>query len=227
MKNTIKLLAVIALLGSVITLNAQEYKSREVPNAPSFTSIEVSGGDVNVFFSQGEKHSFSINGPAKAVKATKIKVKENTLLIDYNEPFFMGDDNDLNIYVTAPNVNRIVVSGEADFESKATFQGKDLTIKTHNNGEVSMKYLSVGQINIDAKGSSSVDLDFVEANLIRVSTQDRAEVELSGGTDQMEVLKKGMFAEIDTEKLNVRNVGNTAANATQKVAQDGSVEFVF
>ena len=227
MKNTIKLLAVIALFGGAVTASAQEYKSHEVANAPAFNSIEVSGGDVNVYFSQGEKHSFSINGPVKAVKATKIKVKNNTLIIDYNEPFFMGDDNDLSVYVTAPNINRIVVSGEADFESKTAFQGKDLTIKTLKNGEVSMKYLSVGQINIDAKSTSSVDLDYVEANLINVASQDRAEVELSGSTDQMKVLKKGMLAEIDTEKLIIKNTGNSGANAEQKVAQDGSVEFVF
>lgn len=229
MKKIIKLLAVIVLLESAVYLWAQDYKTHEVSNAPAFTAIEVSGGDIDVFFSQGENHAFSISGPAKLVKATKIKVKENTLFINYNSPLFTGDDDDLKVYVSAPQINRITVSGEADFESKNGFQGQDLTVKTHQNGEVSMKNVSVNQINIDAKGSSSVDFDYVQAGKIRISSSDRAEVEISGQTGQMEVVKKGMFAEIDTKELNITNPAgaNGANDGVSQVAKDGGVEFVF
>ena len=227
MKKMAKLLVVIALLGSVIPVMAQEYKTREVPNAPAFTSIEISAGDANIFFSQGENHSFAINGPAKALKATKIKVKGNTLFINYNEPLFLGDD-DLNIYITAPQLNRINVSGEADFKSKTSFQGKELTIITRQNGEVSMKNVATTQINIDAKGSSSVELDYIQADMIHITALDRAEVELSGNTNQMNVVKKGMFAEIDTSKLNVtHSTNNNAGSGSKQIAKDGSIDFIF
>lgn len=228
MKKITKLLTVISLLGSFLPVGAQEYKTREVPNAPAFTAIEISGGDINVFFSQGEGYSFSINGPTKLVKATKVKVKENTLFIDYNEPFFVGDD-DLTMYVSAPQLNRISVSGEADFKSNNSFKGQELTIKTRQNGEVSMKNVAVNQVKIDSKGSSSVDLDYLETNKISVSALDRAEVELSGRTGQLEVIKKGMFAEIETEKLiTTQTFGSNGTNSTSKqVDKDGSVEFVF
>lgn len=223
-----KLVAIIALLGSCIFVEAQEYKTREVPNAPAFSAIEVSGGDVNVSFSQGPSHAFAISGQAKLVKATKIKVKDNTLIIEYNEPFFTGDDNDVNIRVTAPQLVRVRVAGEADFESKTPFQGQELTIKTRQNGEVSMKNVSVSNINLDAKGSSSIDIDYINANKIRVSSLDRAEVELSGNTDVFEVAKKGMFAEIDTKKLIAKQTGAGANGAAGQVTKaDGSVEFNF
>lgn len=224
MKQLTKLLALAVLLGSV-SAEAQEYKTREVPNAPAFSAIEVTGGDVNVYFTQGASHSFTISGPAKLVKATKIKVKDNTLFIEYNEPFFTGDDDDVKIGVTAPQLGRIRVDGEADFESKTPFQGQNLTIKTRQNGEVSMKNVSVGQVNIDAKGSSSVDIDYINANQIRVSSQDRAEVEISGTTGQFEVLKKGMFAEIDTKKLVTTQTAGK--KTTGKNTSDGGVEFTF
>ena len=229
MKKITKLLAISILVGSFVSAGAQEYKTREVPNAPAFSAVEISGGDVNVYFSQGTGYAFSVNGPAKLVKAIKIKVKENTLFIEYNEPFFTGDDNDVAVYVTAPQLNRIAVSGEADFKSKTAFQGNELTIKTRQNGEVSMKNVTVGQVNIDSKGSSSVDIDYIEANKIRVSSLDRAEVELSGTTGQLEVVKKGMFAEIDTKKLITTRVagGNGGNGPSGQVAKDGSVEFVF
>ena len=169
-----KLVAIIALLGSCIFVEAQEYKTREVPNAPAFSAIEVSGGDVNVSFSQGPSHAFAISGQAKLVKATKIKVKDNTLIIEYNEPFFTGDDNDVNIRVTAPQLVRVRLAGEADFESKTPFQGQELFIKTRQNGEVSMKNISVSKLTLDAKGSSSIDLDYVNAKQIQVSSLDRA-----------------------------------------------------
>lgn len=226
MKKTVKLFTLIALLSSITPAAAQNYKTREVPNAPAFNAIEVKGGDVNVFFSQGEKHSFSVSGPTKAVKATSIKIKENTLSVNYDEPFFFGDDNDLNVYITAPEINRITVAGEADFESKTVpFKGKELTIKTQQSGEVSINDIAVEKININAKGSSSVDLKYLKSNLIRVSSSDRAEVDLSGTTNQIEVAKKGMFAEIDTEKLMIKQQNKTTA--TQQVAKDGGVEFVF
>lgn len=223
-----KLAAVIALLGSCAFAQAQEYKTREVPNAPAFSAIEVSGGDVNVYFSQGESHAFAISGPAKLVKATKIKVKDNTLVINYNEPFFTGDDNDVTIRVTAPQLIRIRVAGEADFESKTPFQGQELTIKTRQNGEVSMKNVSVSQVTLDAKGSSSIDIDYIHANKIRVSSLDRAEVEISGTTEIFEVAKKGMLAEIDTKKLVATQTGAAANGVAGQVSQaDGSVAFHF
>ena len=221
-----KLGIVIALLGTFVSVQAQEYKTREVPNAPAFSAVEVNGGDVNVYFSQGKGHSFSVSGPAKLVKAIKIKVKESTLFIEYKEPFFTGDD-DVAVYVNAPQLNRVAVYGEADFESKTAFQGTELVIKTRQNGEVSMKQVNVAQINIDSKGSSSVDLDYVEANHIRISALDRAEVELSGTTERFEVLKKGMFAEIDTKKLVATQTGSSASGVAGQVAKDGSVEFSF
>ena len=228
MKKMTKTLVAIVLLVSIVSVDAQVYKTHEVPNAPAFSGIEVSGGDVNVYFTQGAGYAFAINGPAKLVKATKIKVKENTLFIDYNEPFFTGD-NDLAVHVTAPSLNRIAVSGESDFKSKTPFHGTELTIKTRQNGEVSMKNVVVGQIKIDAKGSSSVDLDYIQAEKVNISSLDRAEVELSGNTNQMEIAGKGMFAEIDTKKLMAAQiVGSSGGNGTsQQVGKDGSVEFVF
>lgn len=226
MRKITKLVAVMFLLGSLMPLWAQEYKTREVANAPAFSAIEVSGGDVNVYYSQGAGYSFSVNGPAKLVKAVKIKVKENTLFVEYNEPFFPGDDDDVTIYVTAPQLNRVAVYGEADFESKNSFQGQDLSLKTRQNGEVSMKYVTAGTVNIDAKGSSSVDIDYIDANKIRISSLDRAEVELSGSTGQLEVVKKGMFAEIDTKKLTTTHAAGEN-NVSGQVAKDGSVEFTF
>ena len=227
MKKMTKLMAIIALLGSCVSVWAREYKTREVPNAPAFSAIEVRGGDVNVYFSQGETHAFAINGPAKLVKATKMKVKENTLFIEYNEPFFAGDDDDVAIRVTAPQLNRIAVYGEADFDVKTPFQGQELSIKTRQNGEVSIKNASVTQVTIDAKGNSSVDIDYIQANKIRVSSLDRAEVELSGSTGQLEVTNKGMFAEIDTKKLITTQPNNGGNGVAGKVAKDGRVEFTF
>lgn len=222
MKKIITLLTVLALFGAVVPVRAQ-HKTREVPNAPAFNAIEITGGDVNVYFSQGQGYAFSVNGPAKLVKAIKIKVKDNTLFIDYNQPFFTGDDDDVTVYVNAPELVSIAVAGEADFKTKTPFQGKDVVIKTRQNGEVSMKNVTVSQVKIDSKGSSSVDVDYINAQMIRVSSLDRAEVEISGTTGQMETIKKGMFAEIDTKKL----ITTMTAPATAQTAKDGSVEYVF
>ncbi len=213
MKKTIKYVAIIALLGSCISVWAQEYKTREVPNAAAFSAIAVSGGDVDVYFSQGENHAYTISGPVKLVAATKDRVKENTLFIEYKEPFLSGDDNDVTVHVTAPDLSQITVYGEADFEVKTPFQGKELSIKTRQNGEVSIKNASIEQVNIDAKGNSSVDLDYIHAGKISVSSLDRAEVEISGSTGQLDILGKGKSAEIDTKKLVTTQTGKGTNNA--------------
>ena len=214
--------ALLALLGTFIPVCAQEHQTKP------FSAIEVSGGDVNVYFQQGEGHSFSVSGPARLLKKLTVKTtKEGTLFVDYKEPFFTGDDDDVSVYVTAPQLSAVAVSGEADFKFKTAFQGQNLAIKTRQNGEVSMKGVNVGQVNIDAKGSSSVDLDYVEANKIRVSSQDRAEVEISGRTGQLEIANKGMFAEIDTEKLTATQTTQGASKTSQQVAADGSEVFTF
>ena len=91
-----------------------------------------------------------------------------------------------------------------------------------------MTNVSVAQVNLDAKGSSSIDIDDISANKIRVSSLDRAEVELSGTTDLFEVTKKGMLAEIDTEKLSTKQAGAVGNGVAGQVTKDdGSVEFNF
>ena len=226
MKKITRTLTIIAMLGSIVPALAQEYKTHEVPNAPAFSAIEVSGGDINVLFSQGASHAFAISGPAKLVKATKIKVKDDTLFIDYNQPFFTGDNDDITVSVQTPTLTRIAVTGEGDFKNQTAFSGQNLIINTSKDGDVSLKNVNIGQVKIEAKGTSSVDIDYIEANKISVSSLDRAEVELSGRTGVLEIIKRGMFAEIDTEKLIATQRGNTSAN-TQKVNKDGSVEFTF
>lgn len=67
----------------------------------------------------------------------------------------------------------------------------------------------------------------MQANAIRVSSLDRAEVELSGNTAQFEIIKKGISAEIDTEKLIATQVGSAPATVANQTAKDGSVEFTF
>ena len=226
MKKIIKTLTIIAMLGSIVPALAQEYKTHEVPNAPAFSAIEVSGGDINVLFSQGEGHAFAISGPAKLVKATKIKVKDNTLFIDYNQPFFTVDNDDITVSVQTPTLTRIAVTGEGDFKNQTAFSGQNLIINTSKDGDVSLKNVNIGQVKIEAKGTSSVDIDYIEANKISVSSLDRAEVELSGRTGVLEIIKRGMFAEIDTEKLIATQMGN-GGNVAGQVAKDGSVEFNF
>ncbi len=226
MKKIIRTLTIIAMLGSIVPALAQEYKTHEVPNAPAFSAIEVSGGDINVLFSQGASHAFAISGPAKLVKATKIKVKDDTLFIDYNQPFFTGDNDDITVSVQTPTLTRIAVTGEGDFKNQTAFSGQDLIINTSKDGDVSLKNVNIGQVKIEAKGTSSVDIDYIEANKISVSSLDRAEVELSGRTGVLEIIKRGMFAEIDTEKLIATQMGN-GGNVAGQVAKDGSVEFNF
>lgn len=227
MKKIIKTLTIIAMLGSIVPALAQEYKTHEVPNAPAFSAIEVSGGDINVLFSQGASHAFAISGPAKLVKATKIKVKDNTLFIDYNQPFFTGDYDDITVSVQAPTLTRVAVTGEGDFKNQTAFSGQDLIIKTSKDGDVSLKNVNIGQVKIEAKGTSSVDIEYIEANKISVSALDRAEVEISGRTGQFDVINKGMFAEIDTKNLTATQMGGNTGTSNQKFNKDGSVEFNF
>lgn len=119
-----KLTSLVVLLGSCVCVGAQEYKTREVPNAPAFSAIEVSGGDINVNFTQGASHAFAISGPAKLVKATKIKIKENTLFIEYNALFFTGDDNDVTVRVSAPQLVRFMLVGKLILSPKLPSRGR-------------------------------------------------------------------------------------------------------
>ena len=225
MRKITKILIGIALFGCV-TVNAQNHKTHEITDAPAFTAIEVNGGNINVLFSPGENYSFTISGPSKLLKATKVKVQNGTLIIDYDEPFFNFYNEDFNINVTAPSLTKITTSGDTYFKGKTYLRGKELNIKTYQNSKVSMKDVVVDNINIDTKDNSSVDLDYVGANLINISASKISKVNLSGRAEQVKILKQGVFAEINTEDLNI--VNKTANNGnTKQINKNGTVEFIF
>ena len=226
MKLLLKLCALAVLAGSVTAASAQGYKTNTVPNAPAFSAVEVRGNDVDVYFTQGEGYAFSVSGAEKLLKKLSVKIKDSTLFIKYNGPLW-GDDNDVKVSVTAPQLTAVSVFGDGEFECKTPYRGQALKISTGQDGEVSFKNAVISQLTIEAKGTSSVDFDYIEADNIRIVTQNRPEVELAGTTGQLEVVNQGK-AEIDTAKLTVTQPVATAGNqAVGKVAQDGSVEFSF
>ena len=226
MKLLLKLCALAVFAGSVTAANAQGYKTNTIANAPAFSAIEVSGNDVDVYFTQGEGYAFAVSGAENLLKKLSVKVKDNTLFIKYNAPFWV-DDNDVKVSVTAPELTAVSVLGNGDFECKTPYRGETLKISTGQDGEVSFKNAQISQLTITAKGTSSVDFDYIEADNIRIFTQNRPEVELAGTTGQLDVENRGR-AEIDTTKLTVTQPNATAGTQTVgKVAKDGSVEFSF
>ena len=187
-------------------------------NVKDFTELEIAGS-FNVYFTQGNTTSVKVKGYEKYLKNVKITSDGKTLSIGIHKSWknlsYFYDD--IEVYVTSPNIRGISIAGSGEFTSNNKIDTDRMFISVAGSGEVDIKDIICDKIQGEIAGSGEIDIK-------RITTQN-AELSIAGSGD------------IDIENAVIDNVACEIAGSgdielkgnikhhTQEVAGSGSVNI--
>ena len=147
-----------------------------------FEEIEINGSPT-VYYTQGNKFSVTVKGPESQVNNI-ITEKDGKTLIIRNKGkigfvnFQLGDEGDLTVDVTSPDLIGIRLNGSGDFISEKRIDTDELDIMLRGSGDIDVKDVICDRCNVELIGSGDIDLDCMDTREMSASLVGSGDIEL-------------------------------------------------
>lgn len=147
------MIALLLAFAGAIGALAQDERVNEVRKVDDFSSIRIKAV-ANVEFTQGDKYSLRLEGKEKWVKLTTTEVKDGCLIIDFKrgEKRSVKNINGLKLYVTAPTLEEVELTGVGSLECKEPLKLDDFTLRISGVGSAEVDDLTCRRFNVSLSG---------------------------------------------------------------------------
>lgn len=194
-----KIFILMLALSSGLPLFAQQELIYE---AESFNAIHVQDA-FKVYLTQADEYRVEVEAPTGMSDRIHVDVRNDVLDIRIKDKKGWKQTIAVTVYVYAPGVDEIHLSGASVLEFKNKMNLDDLEL--HLSGATSIKAnSSCDDVTIHASGASNMEL-IMHADDIDMELSGSSMVTLSGSADDMNVRMSGA-TEINAEELKVENV---------------------
>lgn len=156
MKNFIILLIAPIIFASCNVISGDGNIRSEQRNVSDFHSVK-SSGSIDIEIKNGNNYSLTVEDDENILPYIVTEVKGGVLTVRYKESTSISNDN-AKVYVTAPALNRISVSGSGDITSDGTLKSEDrIEFNTSGSGDIKAT-VDAPAIKVTGSGSGNVDL---------------------------------------------------------------------
>lgn len=177
---------------------------KESRDVSSFDAIKV-GGAFNVFLSQGNSESLTIEADENLMPIIESKIKGGTLVISSKEN--IRDSKKLNIYITFKNIDKLNISGACDLVSDGMLTFSTLKFNGSGASEIEME-LTADILLCDYSGASEIEFS---------GTVEQCEIEISGAADL-----KAYELICKTMELDISGAADAKVHATKSLKVEAS-----
>ncbi len=169
------------LLGTAVavvlaTAGAQAQQQQSRPVTGDFQQVE-SGGGIDVYLTQGPTAAVTVEAPPEALPHVVTEVRNGALVIHWEQNFswhgLMGPQRGVKVYITAPHLTGLVLSGGADAHGQTPLRADDFSIRASGGSDVTLA-LQAKTVRAESSGGSDVTL---------TGKVERQEMKFSGGSD--------------------------------------------
>lgn len=193
---------VLAFAGAAGAL-AQNEQVSEVRKVDDFSSIRITSV-ANVIFTQGDDCSLRLEGKEKWVKLTTTEVKNGYLVISFKKGEKSVKNIDgLKLYVTAPTLEAVELTGVGNLECKEPLKLDDFTLRINGVGSAEVADLTCRRFTVSLNGVGgaevNVDCDYLKARMGGVGS-----LELKGSADEADISRSGIGS-VNTKRLKIKN----------------------
>jgi len=220
----------LTFIFSIAFINAAIIK--ESRTVGSFSKIQASSG-IDVHFVQTGSYKVEIEADKEDMKYIISKTEGDKLILKWE-----GDMNrrqkhmSIDVYVSAPSLYEITLSGGSDFSAeriksdknfKISISGgadveieslkvaKNTTINSSGGSDCEIKYLETGSCDVSASGGSDISIDIKAKGDVNITASGGSDIELSGSVDNISVSASGA-SDIDIENLSYKGIHSKKAN---------------
>ena len=160
------ILAVIALTVSALTMSVSASvlhdrdDVQEDRNVKNFHKVVVEGG-YDVHYLQGNTVSVRLVGDKKEINRVLVSSDGATLKISRNKRtsgLFSFKDDDLDIYITSPDLTSVIVKGSGDFKSQGKIDSDNLSLTVLGSGDISLYNVICDNLYAKMSGSGDVEI---------------------------------------------------------------------
>jgi len=146
----------LVLLFSTTLLMAQ---NREIRNVENFTKISFDFPG-KLYLKQGSPQKVELEGDQDVLKEVETEVSGSRLRVGKKGKWFGWDFNNakITVYITAPNIDAVSVSGSGDIIGQSKIRTKDLKTNVSGSGSLSLDIEANGAVEADVSGSGDMDL---------------------------------------------------------------------
>lgn len=161
-----------------------------------FSQLTVNGA-YEVHYSQGE---------ASLVVTAPEKIMEHLTFEQAGDMVTIGTDGkrvrwrDVEVYVTSPLLNSLVVNGAVDFEADHGIVAEDFLVEVKGAGDVEINGLSSKTASFRISGAGDIDIRNLDTGTLTISVAGAGDVEVHGCADKTEVSISGVGS-IDLKDL--------------------------
>jgi len=127
----------------------------ETRNTGAFTGISL-GIDGNVYFTTGKEYSVKVSGQANVIRHIETVVDGGSLVIKLEKGVILGRHETIKVYISAPDVASLEVSGSGNIYADNSWTGEDLNVNISGSGNISMTYVEADHFNARISGSGSI-----------------------------------------------------------------------
>jgi len=195
---------------------AQDEVIKETRVVNSFSKIDV-GGAFEVTLTQGTPQQVIVEAKEKVIADIFTEVNDNTLNISSKG---IKNNTPLNVYITVPEITRIVIHGAATLETTGLFKANELSIEASGAADAELE-LDVNTLKTDVSGAADLD---VSGTAVNHETVVSGAASLGAGDLKVKFTKADVSgageARVNTEDM----VGNTSG-AGEIYNNDEQAEF--
>lgn len=181
---------------------SSEDKVSETRSVSAFHSIEVESV-AEVYFTQSNTYSLRVEGEKKWVNQTKCTVKDGVLLITWAEKGkkTTKNVNGLSIYISAPDLQKVIFEGVGSFNCKSRLSLKDVKFDIQGVGSLNVADLHARNVKITLEGVGNGELT-VDCDRLDASVEGVGSLTLSGKARSAHISKDGIGS-VSTRRLKV------------------------
>lgn len=142
----------------------------------SFTQIEV-GGAFDVQLSQGDTKVI-VEADDNLLPYIETNVKEGVLCIRTKSKIIINKPASLKIYITAPDITSISMSGATNIKSTGILNYPKLDLEASGASDATLK-INADKLEVDASGASCIKLE-LNARELETEASGASDITLSG-----------------------------------------------
>ncbi|MEP7080802.1 MAG: head GIN domain-containing protein [Ginsengibacter sp.] len=129
----------------------------ETRNISGFTGVK-SSGSIDVVITQGTNFSVSVENDENLIPLIVTEVRDGILVINYKDEYNINDDHS-TVTVTAPEINKVAVSGSADIKTTAALKSdKEISFAISGSGNITAN-VNAPSVKFSGSGSGDISLD--------------------------------------------------------------------
>lgn len=139
-----------------------------------------------VRFSISDQFSISISGESNIIEDLEAEITQDELKIDFedNINFRYRATKPIVIYISAPQLSKLRISGAAKFVSQDTLANANLHLRASGASQIFLSAVAADQLDINLSGTSEAQVKQLQGENLSLSTSGSSEIHIGHSKTQ-------------------------------------------